>query len=47
MSRTNKIHHISCHVTCICKCRLYASICNDVMINNVEVMIDADMNAKN
>ena len=29
MSRTNETRYVSCHETCACKCRLYASVCND------------------
>ena len=43
MSRINKPRHIKGHETCKCKCRLDANICN----NNVGIMINTDMNAKN
>ena len=39
MSRTNETRHIKWHETCKCKCRLE--------INNVGIMINADVNAKN
>ena len=29
MSRTNETKHIKWHETCKCKCRLYASVCNN------------------
>ena len=29
MSRTNQTRHIEWHETCKCKCRLYASVCNN------------------
>ena len=29
MSRTNETRHIERHETCKCKCRLYASVCNN------------------
>ena len=29
MLRTNETRHISWHETCVCKCRLDASVCND------------------
>ena len=29
MSRTNETRHIEWHETCKCKCRLYASVCNN------------------
>ena len=29
VSRTNETRHIKCHETCKCKCRLYASVCNN------------------
>ena len=29
MSRTNGTRHIEWHETCKCKCRLYASVCNN------------------
>ena len=29
MSRTNEKRHIERHETCRCKCRLYASVCNN------------------
>ena len=29
MSRTNETRHIEWHKTCICKCRLDASVCNN------------------
>ena len=41
MSRTNETKHIEWHETCKCKCRL------DVIINNVGIMINVDVNAKN
>ena len=41
MSRTNETRHIEWHETCKCKCRL------DVIINNVGIMINVDVNAKN
>ena len=44
MSRINETRHISWHETCICKCRLAASV---LMINNLVIMINADVNAKN
>ena len=34
MSRTNEARHIKCHKTCICKCRLDASICNNKQRRN-------------
>ena len=39
MPRTNETRHIKWHETCKCKCRLE--------INNVGIMINADVNAKN
>ena len=44
MSRINETRHIKWHDTCKCKCRLDASVCN---INNIGMMINADVNAKN
>ena len=41
MSRTIKTRHIIWHVTCKCKCRLDASVCN------AEIKINADVNATN
>ena len=41
VSRTNETRHIEWHETCKCKCRL------DVIINNVGIMINVDVNAKN
>ena len=29
MSRTNKTRYIEWHETCMCKCRLNASVCNN------------------
>ena len=29
MSRTNEMRHIKQHETCICKCRLHSSVCNN------------------
>ena len=29
MSRTNETRHTSWHESCICKCRLETSVCND------------------
>ena len=29
MSRTNETGHVKWHETCTCKCRLYASVCNN------------------
>ena len=29
MSRTNEARHTKWHKTCKCKCRLYASVCNN------------------
>ena len=43
VSRINETRHIKLHETCKCKCRLDAS----VIINNVGIMINADVNAKN
>ena len=44
MSRTNEIRHIEWHKTCKCKFRCKQAF---VIINNVEMMINADVNAKN
>ena len=43
MLRTNETRHIKCHETCKCKCRLQAF----VIINNIGMVINADVNAKN
>ena len=43
MSRTNETRHIEWHETCKCKCRSEAF----VIINNVGMMINAGVNAKN
>ena len=44
MSRTNETRHIDWHEMCNCRCRLDASF---VILNNVGMMINADVNAKN
>ena len=44
MSRNNETRHIRWYKTCKCKCRLDASF---VIVNNVGMMMNADMNAKN
>ena len=44
MSRTNETRHIEWHETCKCKCRLDAGV---VIKNNVGIMINAGVNAKN
>ena len=46
MSRTNETRHVKWHETCKCKCRLNASVCN-IMVNNVEIIVNSDVNAKN
>ena len=44
MSRTNKTRHKESHETCKCKCRLDQAF---VIINNVGIIINAGVNAKN
>ena len=43
MLRTNETRHTKCHETCKCKCRLQAF----VIINNIGMVINAGVNAKN
>ena len=42
VSGTNETRHMKWHETCKCKCRLVF-----VIINNLGIMINADVNAKN
>ena len=43
MSRTNEARHAGWYETCMCKCRLNASVCNN---NNVGIMKNVDVNVK-
>ena len=36
MSRTNETRHIECHETCLCRCRLDASVWNNKQRRNVD-----------
>ena len=45
MSRTNETRYMKFHKTCKCKCRLNASVCNN--INKDGMKIKADVNEKN
>ena len=45
MSRTNETRYIEWHETCKCECGLDAIVYT--IINNIGIMINVDMNAKN
>ena len=44
ISRINETRYVKWHETCKCKCRLYASVCNN---KKDRMKIKSDVNAKN
>ena len=47
MSRTNETCYVSWHQTYACKCRLDASVCDNMIINSVGIIINANVAGNN